>query len=69
MQRGKIAIGLADDDALVDVQLTDGSRDVMLFASNGKAILMEKPVERTTAAAERIVARCEAAKGILSSIG
>ena len=24
--------------ALVDVQLTDGSRDIMLFASNGKAV-------------------------------
>ncbi len=35
---------------------------VDLFAANGKAILMEKPVERTTATAEKIVARCEAAK-------
>ncbi len=38
LQRGKIAINLDDDDALVDVQLTDGSRDVMLFASNGRAV-------------------------------
>ncbi|MBO9662418.1 DNA gyrase subunit A [Dokdonella sp.] len=38
LQRGKIAIGLDEDDALVDVQLTDGSRDVMLFASNGRAV-------------------------------
>ena len=38
LQRGKIAIGLDDGDALVDVQLTDGARDVMLFASNGKAV-------------------------------
>ncbi len=38
LQKGKIAIGLDEDDALVDVQLTDGTRDVMLFASNGKAV-------------------------------
>jgi DNA gyrase subunit A len=38
LARGKIAINLDDGDALVDVELTDGSRDVMLFASNGKAV-------------------------------
>jgi DNA gyrase subunit A len=38
LQRGKIAINLDEGDALVDVALTDGSRDVMLFASNGKAV-------------------------------
>ena len=38
LQRGKIAINLDDDDALVDVALTDGDRNVMLFASNGKAV-------------------------------
>ena len=38
LQKGKIAIGLDEGDALVDVQLTDGTRDVMLFASNGKAV-------------------------------
>ncbi|MDR2011670.1 MAG: DNA gyrase subunit A [Rhodanobacter sp.] len=38
LQRGKIAIGLDEDDALVDVQLTDGTRDILLFASNGKAV-------------------------------
>ncbi|HTD28596.1 MAG TPA: DNA gyrase subunit A [Xanthomonadaceae bacterium] len=32
------AIDLDDGDGLVDVQLTDGTRDVMLFASNGKAV-------------------------------
>jgi DNA gyrase subunit A len=31
------AIELDEGDGLVDVQLTDGNRDVMLFASNGKA--------------------------------
>jgi UDP-N-acetyl-2-amino-2-deoxyglucuronate dehydrogenase len=35
---------------------------VSVFARAGKAILMEKPVERTTAAAEAIVAEAERAK-------
>jgi DNA gyrase subunit A len=38
LQKGKLAIGLDEGDALVDVQLTDGSRDVMLFASNGRTV-------------------------------
>ncbi|HEY4554915.1 MAG TPA: DNA gyrase C-terminal beta-propeller domain-containing protein, partial [Lysobacter sp.] len=38
LQRGKIAISLDEGDALVGVALTDGKRDVMLFASNGKAV-------------------------------
>ncbi|MBW8074191.1 MULTISPECIES: DNA gyrase subunit A [Metallibacterium] len=42
LQRGKIAINLDDGDALVDVRLTDGKRDVMLFASNGKAVRFDE---------------------------
>lgn len=42
LQRGKIAINLDEGDALVDVALTDGSRHVMLFASNGKAVRFEE---------------------------
>ena len=38
LQRGKIAINLDEGDALIGVALTDGTRDVMLFASNGKAV-------------------------------
>ena len=38
LQKGKAAISLDEGDALVDVQLTDGTSDVMLFASNGKAV-------------------------------
>ena len=38
LQRGKIAINLEDGDALVDVALSDGTRDIMLFASNDKAV-------------------------------
>ena len=38
LQRGKAAISLDEGDALVDVQLTDGTHDVMLFASNGRTV-------------------------------
>jgi DNA gyrase subunit A len=36
LQKGKQAINLAEGDALVDVKLTDGNSDILLFASNGK---------------------------------
>jgi DNA gyrase subunit A len=36
LQKGKLAIKLNDGDALVNVELTDGNSDVLLFASNGK---------------------------------
>jgi len=36
LQKGKLAIRLNDDDALVNVELTDGNSDILLFASNGK---------------------------------
>ncbi|HZP65036.1 MAG TPA: DNA gyrase subunit A [Rudaea sp.] len=42
LQKGKIAIGLEPSDALVDVQITDGTRDIMLFASNGKAVRFDE---------------------------
>src|SRR5690606_12969562 len=38
LARGKIAINLAQGDALVNAELSDGHRDIMLFASNGKAV-------------------------------
>jgi DNA gyrase subunit A len=38
LQKGKIAINLDQGDALVNAELTNGSRDIMLFASNGKAV-------------------------------
>src|SRR5690348_2677375 len=37
LQKGKAAINLDEGDALVEAELTDGSRDVLLFASSGKA--------------------------------
>jgi len=36
------AINLDEGDGLVDVQLTDGNRDIMLFASNGKAVRFDE---------------------------
>ncbi len=36
LHKGKQAINLAEGDALVNVALTDGNSDVLLFASNGK---------------------------------
>ncbi|HET6395643.1 MAG TPA: DNA gyrase subunit A [Pseudoxanthomonas sp.] len=51
LQRGKIAINLEGDDALVGVALTHGGSDVMLFASNGKAVRFDesevRPMGRT----------------------
>ena len=42
-----VAIGLDEGDALVDVKLTDGQRDVMLFASNGKAVRFDETEVRS----------------------
>jgi DNA gyrase subunit A len=42
LQKGKIAINLDQGDALVGVALTDGARDIMLFASNGKAVRFDE---------------------------
>jgi DNA gyrase subunit A len=48
LQKGKIAIGLADDDALVDVQMTNGNSDILLFASNGKTVRFDENTVRST---------------------
>ena len=41
------AINLDEGDGLVDVQLTDGSRDIMLFASNGKGVRFDETEVRS----------------------
>ncbi len=46
LARGKIAINLDEGDALVNAELTDGGRDVMLFASNGKAVRFDEGAVR-----------------------
>ncbi len=47
LQRGKRAIHLEEGDALVDVQLTDGASDILLFASNGKAVRFDEATVRS----------------------
>jgi DNA gyrase subunit A len=42
LQKGKIAINLDEGDALVNVALTDGNSDVLLFASNGKTVRFDE---------------------------
>ncbi len=41
------AIGLDEGDALVDVAITDGVRDILLFASNGKAVRFDEAKVRS----------------------
>jgi DNA gyrase subunit A len=48
LARGKIAINLDEGDALIGVALTNGERDVMLFASNGKGVRFAENEIRTT---------------------
>ncbi|SDQ28260.1 DNA gyrase subunit A [Pseudoxanthomonas sp. CF125] len=48
LSRGKIAINLDEGDALIGVAMTDGTRDVMLFASNGKAVRFAEKEVRST---------------------
>jgi DNA gyrase subunit A len=47
LQKGKIAINLDEGDALVNVALTDGNSDVMLFASNGKTVRFDESEVRS----------------------
>ena len=41
------AINLDEGDGLVEVHLTDGSKDIMLFASNGKAVRFDESLVRS----------------------
>ena len=41
------AINLSEGDGLVDAFLTDGNRDIMLFASNGKAVRFDEETVRS----------------------
>ena len=63
LQRGKIAIGLAEDDALVDVQITDGNSDILLFASNGKTVRFDENTVRSTGRTASGVRGIRLAKG------
>ena len=52
-QSGIIAINLAEDDELLSVELTDGTREIVLGCSNGKAIRFNesdvRPIGRSAA--------------------
>ncbi len=64
---GIIAIDLRGDDALVDVALTDGSQDIMLLASSGKAMRFNESTVRAmgrTAAGVRGIKMAEKQKVI-----
>ncbi len=43
---GIIAVDLRDDDQLIGVSITDGSKDVMLFTSDGKAVRFNESAVR-----------------------
>ncbi len=47
LARGKIAINLDEGDSLVDVAITDGKRDILLFSSNGKAARFDETQVRS----------------------
>jgi DNA gyrase subunit A len=57
------AVELDEGDRLVDVAITDGSRDVMLFASNGKAIRFAEDEVRAVGRSARGVRGMTLAEG------
>jgi DNA gyrase subunit A len=63
LARGKIAINLDEGDALVGVALTDGQRDIMLFASNGKTVRFGEGKVRSTGRTATGVRGIRMAKG------
>ncbi len=63
LARGKIAINLDEGDALVGVALTDGERDVMLFASNGKTVRFGEETVRSMGRTATGVRGIKLAKG------
>ncbi len=57
------AVELDEGDALVDVAITDGSRDVLLFASNGKAVRFAETAVRAVGRTARGVRGMTLVKG------
>jgi DNA gyrase subunit A len=47
LQKGKAAINLDEGDALVDVAMTGGESDILLFASNGKSVRFDEGTVRS----------------------
>ncbi|WP_266160732.1 DNA gyrase subunit A, partial [Dyella silvatica] len=63
LQKGKIAISLDEGDALVNVALTDGNSDVLLFASNGKTVRFDEDEVRSSGRTSRGVRGMKLADG------
>ncbi|MFC5743411.1 DNA gyrase subunit A [Dyella tabacisoli] len=63
LQKGKIAINLDEGDALVNVALTDGNSDVLLFASNGKTVRFDEDEVRSSGRTSRGVRGMKLAEG------
>ncbi len=60
---GIIAVELRDEDELVGVELTDGERDIMLFASGGKAVRFNEATVRAMGRTARGVKGMDLAAG------
>ncbi len=60
---GIIAVELRDEDELVGVELTDGDRDIMLFASGGKAVRFNEATVRAMGRTARGVKGMDLAAG------
>jgi DNA gyrase subunit A len=58
LQKGKIAIKLDEGDALVNVELTDGNSDILLFASNGKVNRFDENTVRSMGRTAPACAAC-----------
>ncbi len=63
LQKGKLAIKLHDDDALVNVEMTDGNSDILLFASNGKVNRFDENTVRSMGRTAAGVRGMKLAKG------
>jgi len=77
---GKIALELRDDDHLVNVAITNGSQDVLMFSSDGKAVCFKetdvRPMGRTASGVrgmtlqpgQRVIALMIATEGTVLNI-
>jgi DNA gyrase subunit A len=77
---GKIAVELRDDDRLVNVAVTNGNQDIMLFSSDGKSVCFKetdvRPMGRTAtgvrgmtlAESQKVIALIIATEGTVLNI-
>lgn len=79
-RNGKIAIKLREDDELIDVAITHGAQNIMLFSSDGRAIRFEeskvRPLGRNSAGVRgmnlrdgaRVISMCALEEGEILSV-